>query len=103
MVTFQVSVAEYPAGLLQGTSPKELLAAYLFARQKDELIRKEIEHGPRKYPGLEIATRSGRHLGRRLVIFGGRRLFEISVSTTSAELLQSPEVTAFFDSFVVKD
>jgi hypothetical protein len=103
VVIFLVSVAEYPEKLLQGTSPRELLAAHVFALQKDELSRKEIEHGPRKYPGLEIATRSGRHLGRRLVIFAGRRLYEVSVSTTSGELLQSPEVTAFFDSFAVKD
>jgi len=103
VVIFLVSVAEYPAGLLQGTSPRQLLAAHVYALQKDELSRKEIEHGPRKYPGLEIATRSGRHLGRRLVIFAGTRLYEVSVSTTSGELLQSPEVTAFFDSFAVKD
>ena len=103
VVTFLVSVAEYPEQLLQGTSPRQLLAAHVYALQKDELSRKEIEHGPRKYPALEIATRSGRHLGRRLVIFAGRRLYEVSVSTTSGELLQSPEVTAFFDSFAVKD
>src|SRR2546422_136495 len=69
---------------------------------------KEIEHGPKKYPGLDISTQSvtgsGKPLiGRRVVVMAGPRIYDLSVSGTVEGLMQLPEVKEFFESFNIRD
>jgi hypothetical protein len=103
VVVFSAFVTEYPVGALRGTDPKELLAAHVLASRKDETSRQAIAHGPQKHPGLDVATRSGTRVGRRLVVMAGRRLYEVGVSSTNEELMRGSKVKAFFDSFAVDE
>jgi len=107
LVLFSAFVEEFPEKALMGTSAKDLLAAYVFAFRKDETSRKELEHGPKKYPGLEISRQRTSPLGMRfdrsLVVFAGRRIYDISVSSKDKESLNRPEVKAFVESLIIAD
>jgi hypothetical protein len=70
---YAANVEEFPEEMLKGASPKELLAAYVLGSKRHETSRKEIEHGPKKYPGLEITTRTEKDFGRRLVVMAGSK------------------------------
>jgi hypothetical protein len=90
-----------PAGA-DAMSPRDLLAAYTVAFQKDEVSRKEIEHGPNKLPGLDLVGRVSGKLSRKVVVAAGTRMYTVSVTAPTEEALRAPEVTAFFDSFAVE-
>lgn len=100
-VTFSAFVIEFPDKALKGMSPQRFLAAYVAASKKDETSRKEVEHGPKKYPGLEITTHARGLFGRKLVVLAGSRLYEVSVSSKSEEALKAPEVKAFLESLAL--
>jgi hypothetical protein len=101
VVTFSAFVIEFPDKAVKGTTPKELLTAYAFASKDDETSRKEVEHGPMKYPGLEISTKARGLFGRKLVVLAGSRLYEVSVSSKKEEALKAPEVKAFLESLAL--
>jgi hypothetical protein len=103
VVLYGVFVDELPEKALAGSDPKERLAAYVFANKRDETSRQAIEHGPKKYPGLDITTASGKRFGRRIVIAAGPRLYDVSVTSSKQEVLRSPAVAAFFKSFAIED
>jgi len=73
------------------------------AAKKDETSRKEIVHGPKKYPGLEITGKSGKYLRRRLVILAGLRLYDIGVIGNDEQALKTPQVNEFFEAAVTKE
>jgi hypothetical protein len=103
LTLFWADVEEFPEKMLKGTSPKELLTAYVLGSKRNEISRKEIEHGPKKYPGLEITTRTEKHFGRRLVVMPGSRIYDLSVTSKTAEGLKVPAVTAFLESLAIRD
>jgi hypothetical protein len=103
VLVFAAFVIEFPDKALQETSPKELLAAYVFASKKAETSRKEVAHGAKKHPGLEITTRSDKHFGRKLIVVAGKRLYEVAVTSKKEELLTAPDVKAFFKSLAVEE
>jgi hypothetical protein len=103
IIIYGAHVMEYPAKTLEVTSPKELLMAYVFAFQKDETSRKEIEHGHDKYAGLEISRHRGDRFDRLLVVMAWPRLYSVEVSSKREELLGSPEVEAFFNSLAIEE
>jgi hypothetical protein len=84
-------------------SPKEHLAAFKHAFQKDESSRKEFEHGPKKLPGLDIVSQRGRKVSRERAIASGTRVYSIMVTAPSEDTLNSPEVKRFFESFGVDE
>jgi len=89
-------------------SPKEALDSYTFAFRKHETSRKEIEVGPKKYPGLEItkkdATAAGKvRFERELVYVDGSRIASVSVSSTDENLVNGPEASAFLDSLLTRE
>jgi hypothetical protein len=96
---FSAAVLEFPEKQVEGQSPRMLLAACVFASKKDETSRKDVEYGPRKYPGFAITTRRGKWWGRRLAVLAGRRFYDLSVTATSQALLRDGDVEVFFDSF----
>jgi hypothetical protein len=100
---YSASVEEFPEKTLKGTSPNELLVAYVHAFKKHETSRKEVEHGKKKYPGLEITSRRDKHFGRRLVVMAGSRIYDVSVVGPTEDALKAPTVKAFFDSLAVGD
>jgi hypothetical protein len=107
VVLFFAAVEEFPEEALKASSAKDLLLAYVFAFRKEETSRKELEHGPKKHPGLEISSQRTSPLGmrfcRRLVVFAGQRIYEISVSSKDKESLERPEVKAFLKSLAIAD
>jgi hypothetical protein len=101
VVIFSAFVIEFPDKALKSTTAKTLLAAYVFSSKDDETSRKEVEHGPKKYPGLEISTHARGLFGRKLVVMAGSRLYEVSVSSKSEEALKAPEVKTFLESLAL--
>jgi len=102
-VVYSAFVIEYPEKALKGTTPKEMLAAYVFAFQKEETSRKEIEHGKNKHPGLDITSKSAKFFGRKVVVMVQPRLYEIAVTAKNESSLKTKEVSAFFDSLKVEE
>src|SRR6476660_7976313 len=89
-------------------SPKDALDSYTFAFRKNETSRKEIEVGPKKYPGLEITSKDTSAAGkvrfeRKLVYVAGTRIASVSVSSTDEKLVNGPEASAFLDSLQPRD
>jgi hypothetical protein len=103
VVLFSAFVEEFPDKALKGASPKELLAAYVFASKKNETSRKEIEHGAKKYPGLEITTRTDKQFGRKVVVMARSRIYEVSVTSKTEAALKIPAVKTFLESLAVGD
>ncbi len=107
-IIFAANVNEYPEKTLLEEDPKALLETYLLAFKENEISRKEVKHGSKQYPGLEInawsiAASGPPLISRRLVVMAGPRMYYISVTGSNKELMNAPEVQAFFDSFDVKD
>jgi hypothetical protein len=103
VINYTAFVEEYPADSIKKADPEELLSAYVFAFQADEVSRKKIEYGPRKYPGLDIVSQRDGRFDRKLVVMADRRMYHIGVSSTKEEWLKDPAVQAFFDSFSLND
>jgi hypothetical protein len=99
---YSASVVELGAKAAE-TSPKENLTAFKFALRKDEISRQEIEHGPRKLPGLDIVSQQAGKFRRERVIASGQRLYEVGVTARSEEALSVPDVKNFIDSFGVDE
>jgi hypothetical protein len=100
---YMASVTDLGAEAANQTSPRDLLLAFKFAFQKDELSRKEIEHGPKKRPGLDIVSNRRGKVSREVVVAAGSRIYLVSVTASTEEGLRAPRVTAFFDSFAVEE
>ena len=102
LLLFSVFVEEYPDEKFGGYTPKQMLESFTSVLQNDEISRKSIEHGPKKYPGLEFENRNEKQKWHSIVVIAGPRLYSISVTAARNEkLLERPEVAAFFDSFVL--
>jgi hypothetical protein len=101
-ISFWASVAELPIKEMR-ENPKVALAAYVLAFKKDETSRKEIEHGPKKFPGFEIASRTKFGFDRKVVVIAGQRIYQISVQSRDEDLLKIEEVKAFMKSLAIKD
>lgn len=76
--------------------------------RREETSRREIEHGPQKYPGLVLTLQghlqSGRPLFvRRLVVVAEPRVYDVAVNSSKEEWLQGTDVKAFFDSFTITE
>lgn len=91
------------AGAAEEGSPRDHLVAFKTAFQKDEVSRKEIEHGPKKRPGLDIVSKRDGKVSREVVVAAGSRLYSVSVTAPTEEALRAPQVAAFFDSFSVEE
>ena len=78
-----VAVEEYPQKSFEDEklTPHDMLFAHNFAFQKFEVSRKEIEHGPQKYPGLVIFQKMDKNCHRQLTVMAGNRLYSVSVRT----------------------
>ena len=85
----------------ENLTPRAMLTLHLYAFQKDEISRTEILHGENKYLGFEIFSKSKKYFDRKLVIFAGSTLYDVSVRRHQAALLHTPEVDAFFQSFKI--
>ncbi|HKA07507.1 MAG TPA: hypothetical protein VKD71_09635 [Gemmataceae bacterium] len=88
-------------------SPRDALDSFTFAFRKNETSRKEIEVGPKKYPGLQITSKhdlNGRfRFERKLVYVSGTRIATVSVSSTNENLVNGSEASAFLDSLQTRD
>jgi hypothetical protein len=102
-IIFAASAYELPDKEVRDSNPEERLAASMIALRKDEISRKEIEHGPKKYPGFDILTQSKGLFSRHLVVIAGPRTYMVSVSSRKEALLDSPEVLEFFESFAIDE
>lgn len=103
LTIFSASVYEFSAEDLQGSDPKELLAGPVTSGSEIELSRKQIEHGPNKYPGLDMTAKSGDDgVLRRINVMVGRRVYSVQVSSLKKRLADD-DVVKFFESFVVRD
>jgi hypothetical protein len=106
VLRYKATVTDFPAEV-RNVAPRELLATLTAPGPffpAPEVSRKDIEHGPRRLPGLEIVTRTaGGHPGvqRRVLVAAGTRVFSVSVWAPTEEALAAPEVAAFFASFQV--
>jgi hypothetical protein len=102
---YSANVTDFGTAPGNRMGPRERLTAFKFAFRNEEVSRKEFEHGPKKYPGLDIVTRFGigEKVRRELVVADRNRVYLVSVTASTAELFQAPEVTSFFDSFSVED
>ncbi|HJZ93956.1 MAG TPA: hypothetical protein VKE40_23985 [Gemmataceae bacterium] len=100
---YKASVTDLGAEAANQTSARDLLIAFKFAFQKDEVSRKEIEHGPKKRPGLDILSKRSGKVSREVVVASGSRLYSVSVTAPTEEALRTPPVTAFFDSLTVEE
>src|SRR5262249_37564088 len=101
VIIFSAFVEEYPEKAVKDKSAKQMLNAYVLVTKKGETSRKEIEHGPKKFPGLDIVYKSGAFFGRKLVVIVGPRIYEVAVMSKSEELLKADEVKPFIDSLAV--
>jgi hypothetical protein len=100
---YAANVTDLGGAAANQTSPRDLLVASKVAFQRDELSRKEIEHGPKKRPGLDIVSKRSGKVSREVVVAAGSRLYSVSVTAPTEEALSAPEVRAFFDSFAVEE
>jgi hypothetical protein len=102
IVPYSAFVIDFPEKALKGKAPRDFLNAYVFASQKHETARKEVELGRCKHPCLEITTHSGDLFDRRLVVMAGPRLYEVSVSSRKEQALRDVQVKKFFESLVIE-
>src|SRR5262245_50737349 len=58
-------------------TPKQHLAAFKHAFQKDELARKEIEFGPKNLSGLDILSQRDGKLSRDLAVVSRTRVYSV--------------------------
>ena len=100
---YTASVTDLGAEAAKEASPRDHLVAFKTAFQKDEVSRKEIEHGPKKRPGLDIVSNRSGKVSRELVVAAGSRVYSVSVTAPTEEALRAPQVIAFFDSFAVEE
>jgi hypothetical protein len=89
------------------TDPKEWLSDLKKAYAKDGKSCQEIEFGPEKYPGLDTTTepntQQAKVYTRQLDVLVRSTSYSISVIAPNAELLDDPDVRAFFDSFTLNE
>jgi hypothetical protein len=98
---YGASVTDLGAEAGNAMTPRERLAAFTLASEKDQVSRTAIEHGSGKLPGLDIVVRTGGKLRRQLFVASGTRIFEVSVTAPTQDDLGAQDVKAFFDSFAV--
>ena len=103
LTIFGASVYQFTEKDLQGSDPKEMLARHGTSGDEIALSRKQIEHGPNKYPGYDVTAKSGTSFLRRVTVMFGRRLYSVEVLSLKQERLNAEDVTKFFESFAVKD
>jgi hypothetical protein len=84
-------------------SPRKLLYQWKAAAQEHELSRKEFEMGSKGLPGLEIVNQLAGLFVRSRTVIAGTRVYEAEVSSATRQALQSQQVQAFLDSFVVEE
>jgi hypothetical protein len=101
IIVFSAFVEEYPEKAVKDISATQRLNTYVLGTKKGEISRKEIEHGPKKCPGLDIVYKSGSFFGRKLVVIVGPRIYEVAVTSKNQELLKGDEVNSFIDSLAV--
>ena len=100
---YTANVTDLGAEAAKEGSPRDHLIAFKTAFQKDEVSRKEIEHGPKKRPGLDIVSNRSGKVSREVVVAAGSRLYSVSVTAPTEEALRAPQAAAFFDSFSVEE
>jgi hypothetical protein len=101
VVIFSAYVMELPT--LEQSSPKDLFEASVLPMQRDEFTRKDIEHGPKKYPGVDITRHSKKSFSRNVQVMAGLRIYNISVTCHKEKSLESAKVRDFFDSFGIDE
>lgn len=99
---FAAAVTQFTEKTLQGLAPKQMLVDEALGEDK-ELTRKEIEHGPKKYPGLDVTAKSGDSFVRRVVVLARTRIYKIEVLSTKQERLNAEDVAKFFESFAITE
>lgn len=103
IIMFEASVSLMSEKDLQDSDPKELLASQGTWDEHQELTCKQIEFGPNKYLGFEVAGKVGDTFVRRLNVLAGRRLYALEVVSFKQERLNAEDVVKFFESFAVKE
>lgn len=71
--------------------------------QRGEFTRKDIEHGPKKYPGVDITSHSKNSFTRNVMVMAGLRIYNVSVTCRQEKTLESAKVRDFFDSFGIDE
>ena len=101
---YDVTVYEYPPKSLddEKMTPQDILNASRVVKQA-EISFKEIQHGPRKYPGHDIYKKTDKSFSRILTVMAENRLYFVSVTSKKEENLKSPQVETFFESFTIKE
>ena len=97
---FSATVSHFTEKDRQGIDLNEMLADSAL-QSDEELSRKEIKHGPNKYPGLDVTAKSGTSFVRRIVVLAETRFYQIEVMSTKKERLEAEDITTFFESFAV--
>lgn len=100
---FEATVHQFSEKDLQGTAAKEMLVGHGTGSDVIELTRKQIEHGPNKYPGFDVTAKDDGSFDRRVNILAGRRLYSVRVVSVRQERLNAQDVTKFFESFAINE
>ncbi|HLW65580.1 MAG TPA: hypothetical protein VKS79_09700, partial [Gemmataceae bacterium] len=103
VILFSAFVTELPEKAVKGLSSKQLLALHTFAFKNDETNRKEIEHGAKKCPGLDITSKTAKFFGHKIIVVVGPRIYEVGVMSGNEGLIKVDEVKAFLASLAVGD
>jgi hypothetical protein len=101
VIIFTAGVMELPT--LQQNNPKDLLESSVLPLQRDEFTRKDIEHGPKKYPGADITSYSKKSFSRHVVVMAGLRIYTISVTCREEASLDNSKVRKFLESFGIDE
>lgn len=100
---FAAFVTEYPPDPNGWATPDRLLSAYTASYLQGVEAQTPVRFGPGEHPGLDIRRRRNGKPDRTLVVVAGRRVYHLTASATSDELLRDPAVEAFFASFAVAE
>jgi hypothetical protein len=101
LVMYSCNVEEYPAGAMDFMPPREILDTTVLAFQKEETSRKEVHHGAKGHPGLEVRHTFHNRFSRQLLVWADSRLYTLSVTSDTAAALDAPPAEAFFASLRV--
>jgi len=97
-ITFEVRVAQYP-NEFKLLDPKKILDHMKASKDNEETSRREMEHGLKKHPGLEITGRRRGKYYHRIIILADRTLYEASVFADKENLMEGSEARVFLASF----
>ncbi len=65
---FSLQIYQFTGNALEGAAPKETLSERALDDDDEALSHRKIEHGPRKYPAIDVTAKSGDCFARRVFV-----------------------------------